>query len=143
KVIGARLTAATPAVRAAPERSPRQHAPRRPHVVGSDRLQRPRDHRPRVRAARDIGQSKSARSERRDRVPWPLHIGSAEPVVMSWECAALQNAGGLGPTSWIRRADVAAWPTSITGDNAAPMLMAVAIAGRHRRGERSERVRDL
>lgn len=50
----------------------------------------------------------------------------------------------IGPTSWIRRADVGAWPTSITGNHAAPMLMALAeIAGRHRRGESSERVRDL
>src|SRR5213593_2614052 len=49
----------------------------------------------------------------------------------------------IRPTSWIRRADVAAWPTSITGDNAAPILMAGAIAGRHRRGESSEHVRDL
>lgn len=49
----------------------------------------------------------------------------------------------IGPTRWIRRADVGAWPTSITGNNAAPMLMAGAIAGRHRQGERPERIRDF
>jgi hypothetical protein len=49
----------------------------------------------------------------------------------------------IGPTRWIRRVDVGAWPTSFTGNNAAPILMAGAIAGRHRRGESPERVRDL
>ena len=49
----------------------------------------------------------------------------------------------IGPTRWIRRTDVGAWPTSITGNNAAPMLMAKGNRRSPSTGESPERVRDL